>query len=122
MSSETTRAPRVNRRGSQCPAWCEQDHEHLVLPNLGIYADHHRSKPIHSGPVPYVNASIVQDGDGTGKNVIAAWAIGNHVYVPVEEAAEFAGFLEQLAFTTPAQLQALANDVRAAAAVARGEL
>lgn len=122
MTTETTAAPRANRLGDQCPAWCAQDHSKLVLPELGIYADHHRSKPIHSGPAAYVNANVTQSGKGTGEHVIAAWATGNHVYVPVEEAAEFAGFLEQLAYTTPAQLQALANDVRAAAAVARGEL
>jgi hypothetical protein len=116
-------APRANREGDPCPAWCTTDH-HTPFGGTGLYFDYHRGE---TGNVA-LSGGHRDDHVSAGAARTASTDPGT-VWVMVSRrgfkalimqrdqagAAELAALLEQLAGATPAQLRRIAAEVRAAA-------
>lgn len=119
MSSDTiAEAPRANRHGSVCPAWCDIDH----------------AKPVYSGERPidtHISATMAS-GRGCPRVLLTQFSAefkvdsqpeiqfegtGGFVAVSAGMAESLAGLVESLADCTPERLRDLADEIRVAASI-----
>lgn len=123
MSSDTTAAAaRANRDGSQCPPWCTSDHDRVLVAGTDIYMSVHRSDPIvNNYPEPRVR--VTQDGQpGSCRQKVSMLAGNGFVSVDLDNADDLADLLdglEDLVRFEPSRLRLYADQIRAAAAIAR---
>jgi hypothetical protein len=117
MTTETTEAPRANRRGEPCPPWCITDHVNLIVaddPDCG-FRDWHGSDAVVDHGFGRLQVSLYQSPAGPPK--VRLWAVGTNIrglYLAAEDADRLAGVLGLVGGAGPA----LADEVRAAAAIA----
>lgn len=112
--------PRANRDGDPCPAWCVQDHDELLIagkPEFG-YMDGHVSDPI-TGQLG-LKAEVLLRRYGTPAEPVRVHV--SRYAMPVldlaaDKAVVLAALLESL--STKYDLEQLADELRAAAAIAQ---
>ena len=108
---------RANEIGSPCSEWCSIEH---VTRDRTIHA--HISDPLSAGKLPgETQVKLVQDGGDRyrhGRPMVDLSSSGAVLQLDSSQAQELASLLTELADgSTPCQLRALADEVRAAAAV-----
>ena len=121
MNTSQQDSPRANRHGSKCPAWCDIDHEHVNV-HTGRVIDMHQSAPTSPGGV-YPRVILTQyssEHDTTPAEVqVSGILMPGFVFTSPEMAGDLADLIQSLAVCPPRRLRALAQEIRAAAQIAR---
>ena len=108
--------PRANRHGSACPDWCHIDHA-KVNEHTGQVIGTHISAAMGDG-LEYPRVTLLQDGALRGNAPqVHVSALPGFVFVSPQAAQDLADLVESLADCSPERIRALADEIRAAAAV-----
>jgi hypothetical protein len=111
-------APRANRDGHPCPPWCTADHDEPLIggrPELG-YVDTHRSDPM-TDPARLVRVRAAQYPGKAAEVQLHKIGTGIVGLMP-ERARILADVLEETARLGASAVTQLADELRAAAAIA----
>ncbi len=115
----TAETARANRNRHPCPPWCTTDHNETLIdgkPELG-YVHVHRSDPM-TGQIWHARVKAAQFPGEAPEVQLQGIMIGIIMLMP-ERAEILAGILEATAKLGESAVTQLADELRAAAAIAR---
>ena len=120
MTGDAGAEARANRNGDPCPSWCATDHGGLLVtgqPSFG-YLNGHASDPMTGQLLPAADVRVRRSGlAGEGTRVFVAHCGIPALSIAPDTAETLAALLESLA-GSKADVEQLADELRAAAAIA----